>query len=152
MSAALQQVSSAPTQEEAKTAKIASESLERHLHSGENLKLSIADANDNGCIVLPAEAAVLLLGILRMMAKRQGIALTPLHSELTTSQAAEILGVSRPHLITLLDTGALPHHKVGSHRRIRREDVMTYKQEFEEAREAFLTRLVAESQELGLYD
>ena len=69
----------------------------------------------------------MLLGILRMMATGIGIVLTPIHSELTTKQAADILHVSRPYLIKLLDAGDIPYHKVGTHRRIRREDVMAYK-------------------------
>ena len=63
-----------------------------------------------------------------------------------------MLNVSRPYLIKLLDSGEIPFHKVGSHRRIRTEDVLNYKQTLRRQREAFLDRLVAESQELGLYD
>lgn len=152
MSAAIVQISSAPSQEEADTAKHASNALDRYVIRGESLKLSVVDADNADCIVLPAEATELLLGILRMMANGHGVALTPIHSELTTGQAAEILNVSRPHLIKLLESGEIPFHKVGQHRRIRREDVMKYQQKFKEARKAFLARLVAESQELGLYD
>ena len=140
------------SQEEAKTAQNSSTILSRHLNAGENLKLQIVEADSEEIIELPASAVALLLGILRMMARGIGIAPTPLHSELTTSQAADMLNVSRPYLIKLLDAGDIPHHKVGRHRRIRMEDLMTYKQKFRQEREAFLDRLVAESQELGLYD
>ena len=140
------------SQEEAKTAQNSSTILSRHLKAGENLKLQIVDADSEEIIELPASAVALLLGILRMTAKGLGIALMPLHSELTTRQAADLLNVSRPYLIKLLDAGEIPHHKVGRHRRIRMEDMMTYKQKFRQEREAFLDRLVAESQELGLYD
>ncbi len=126
--------------------------LARHFQEGENLKLRVVDDGQEEVIVLPAAVVTLLLGILRMMATGLGIALTPLHSELTTRQAGDILNVSRPYLIKLLDAGEIPHHKVGRHRRIRREDVMIFKQKLLRERESFLDRLVAESQELGLYD
>ena len=126
--------------------------LARYVEKGENLKLLVVDTEQEEVIVLPATVVALLLGILRMMAKGLGIALMPLHSELTTSEAADILNVSRPYLIKLLDSGEIPCHRVGRHRRIRLEDVMIYKQKLRQEREAFLDRLAAESQELGLYD
>ena len=140
------------SQEEAKTAQNSSTILSRHLKAGENLKLQIVDADSEEIIELPASAVALLLGILRMMARGLGIVLTPLHSELTTRQAADMLNVSRPYLIKLLDAGDIPHHKVGRHRRIRREDVMTYKQKLRQEREAILEQMIAEAQEMGLYD
>ncbi len=126
--------------------------LARHVRKGEDLRIRVVDDQEEEMIVLPATIVTLLLGMLRMKAEGLGIALTPLHSELTTKQAADILHVSRPFIIKLLDAGDIPYHKVGRHRRIRREDVMTYKRKFRQEREAFLDRLVAESQELGLYD
>ena len=126
--------------------------LARHVQKGENLKLRVADSDQEEVIVLPAPVVTLLLGILRMMAKGLGVALTPLHSELTTGQAADLLHVSRPYLVKLLEAGDIPYYKVGRHRRVRREDVMTYKKAIDRRREAILDELVAESQELGLYD
>lgn len=140
------------SQEEEKIAYESSLTLARHAFAGKSLKLYIADTEQDEPIVLPYAAVALLLGMLRMMASGFGIALTPLHSELTTKQAADILHVSRPYLIKLLDAGDIPYHKVGKHRRIRREDVMAYKQAIDQRREAVLDELVAESQELGLYD
>lgn len=67
--------------------------------------------------------------------------------ELTTVQAAEILNVSRPYLIKLLDEGALSHRKVGKHHRIRMEDVMAYKSRIDQDREAVLDELVADAQQ-----
>ena len=129
-----------------------SEILARHVKKGDSLKLCIVDSEQEEVIVLPAPVAALLLGILRMMANGLGIALTPLHSELTTRQAADILNVSRPYLVKLLESGEIPFHKVGRHRRIRREDVMIYKQKLRREREAILDKMVAEAQEMGLYD
>ena len=126
--------------------------LARHHEEGENLKLLILNAEHEDLIVLPHAIVVLLLGMLRMMAKGIDIALTPLHSELTTGQAADLLRVSRPYLVKLLEAGDIPYHKVGKHRRVRREDVMNYKNAIDRRREAILDEMVAESQELGLYD
>ena len=126
--------------------------LARHIRKGEDLKIRVVDDEEEETIVVPAPAVALLLGILRMTARGQGIALTPLHSELTTSQAADMLNVSRPYLIKLLDAGDIPHHKVGRHRRIRREDVMEFAERSRIASRAAMDELVALSEELGLYD
>lgn len=126
--------------------------LARHIQKGEDLKIHVADDQEEEIIVLPATIVTLLLGMLRMKAIGLSVALTPLHSELTTSQAADIINVSRPYLIKLLEAGEIPYHKVGSHRRIRREDVMTYKQKQRRERVAILDELTSEAQNLGLYD
>jgi len=69
---------------------------------------------------------------------------------LSTVQAAEILNVSRPFLLQLLDSNAVPHRKVGKHRRIRFEDLMEYKQRIDREREAVLDQLVREAQDQGM--
>ncbi|MCY3574563.1 MAG: helix-turn-helix domain-containing protein [Chloroflexi bacterium] len=126
--------------------------LARHIQKGEDLKIRVVGDQEEEVIVLPAAIVTLLLGMLRMQANGLSVALTPLHSELTTSQAADIINVSRPYLIKLLEAGEIPYFKVGSHRRIRREDVMTYKQNQRRERTAILDELTAEAQRLGLYD
>ncbi len=98
-------------------------------------------------IELPPGAAVLLMHILEAMAAGRGITLIPQNAELTTVQAADLLNVSRPFLIKLLEDKAIPYRKVGAHRRVRMEDVMAYKDRIDTAREAVLDQLVAEAQE-----
>ena len=71
-------------------------------------------------------------------------------TELTTVQAADILNVSRPFLINLLNEQKIPHQKVGTHRRIRMEDVMAYKTTIDDRRRNVLDQLVAEAQEHDL--
>jgi excisionase family DNA binding protein len=102
-------------------------------------------------VVLPAAAVRLLGALLMELAKGNAVALMPHHAELTTQEAADLLNVSRPFLVGLLDGGQLPHHKVGTHRRIRFADLMTYKRRREAESEIALRELAALSQDMKLY-
>ena len=139
-----------PTEREAAIARSSKQLLSRHVHHEKSLTLQVIDAERDGPIELPAGAVKLLMDVLDAMAAGQGITLIPENAELTTVQAADILNVSRPFLIGLLEDGKIPYRKVGKHRRIRMEDVMSYKQKIDEAREAILDQLVAEAQEQNM--
>ena len=78
------------------------------------------------------------------------MALLPLHTDLTTQQAAEVLNVSRPFLVRLLEDGQIPYRKVGTHRRVQLRDVLAYKEHTDTDRRAVLEELTAEAQRLGL--
>lgn len=99
---------------------------------------------------IPTAAVRLLKEILDHMARGNGVALTPLHAELTTRQAADLLQVSRTHLVQLLDDGRIPCRNVGAHRRIRARDVLDYRHETESRRRKALDELTAIDQDLGL--
>ena len=99
---------------------------------------------------LPAPALRLLRDILDRMARGKGVALTTLHAELSTRQAAELLQVSRTHLVQLLDEGRIPCRMVGSHRRVRAEDILVWRRETEFRRREALDGLTARDQKLGL--
>ena len=86
------------------------------------------------------------------MAQGNAVTLIPVHAELTTQEAADLLNVSRPFLIKLVDTGEIPCRKVGRHRRIRYNDLMAYKQRNDRLRRQALDEIVGISQELNLYD
>jgi excisionase family DNA binding protein len=138
---------SPPTAQEAALARDSGRRLCRYARQNHPLALRVADAEQEMPLELPAGAVALLMEILEAMAAGQGVSLIPENAELTTVQAAEILNVSRPYLIKLLEERALPHRKVGKHRRIRMEDVMAYKDRIDQEREAVLDELVADAQQ-----
>ncbi len=84
------------------------------------------------------------------MASGNAVRLIPHHAELTTQEAAELLSVSRPYLVRILDEGRMPFHRVGTHRRVLFKDVMAYKAEHRRSRITALDRLSDLDQELGL--
>jgi excisionase family DNA binding protein len=103
---------------------------------------------DGEAIDLPEAAFEALKLIVDAMARGQSITLVPHDKELTTQDAADLLYVSRPHLIKLLDAGELPFHRVGTHRRIRIEDVLAYQKRRDQTRKAALDELARLSEEL----
>ena len=76
--------------------------------------------------------------------------MVPVHAELTTQEAADLLNVSRPHLVKLLEEGALPHHKTGRHRRVLFSDLMEYKQQRDAVSHKAMDELANLSEELGM--
>ena len=103
---------------------------------------------DGERIELPDSALEALRVIIETMAQGRSIMLVPHDQELTSQEAADILHVSRPHLIKLLDLGELPFHLVGTHRRIKIEDVLTYRDRRDAERDAALRELTRLSEEL----
>ncbi len=101
-------------------------------------------------ISIPVAAFRLLNSILTEMAKGNAVTLIPVHAELTTQQAADILNVSRPFLIEQLEKGVIPYRKVGTHRRVMFKDLMEYKQTMNHNRLKALEELSVIDQELGL--
>ena len=101
---------------------------------------------------LPTEALDLVARMLQQLSEGRKITLLPTGGELTTRQAAEILGVSRPYLVALLDAGEMPFHKIGTHRRVRYADLDAYREGKREAGFVALAQLTATNEALGLYD
>lgn len=101
-------------------------------------------------LIVPRQAVELLKDILAGMSAGKIINIVPMAMELTTQQAADFLNVSRPYLIGLLEQGALNHTLVGTHRRIRFDDLLAYKEKMAINSKAAMDELMKLSQELGI--
>jgi len=108
------------------------------------------DKNQPHPIELPTSAVRLLVDILAELAEGNAVKVIPIHAEVTTQEAADLLNVSRPHVVKLLETGELPFHKTGKHRRIYFADLMTYKAKRDAKSEAAMAALAQQAQELGM--
>ena len=105
----------------------------------------------DGETTLPESLYSVLLRAVHELLKGNGVAILPVGHELTTQQAADLLNVSRPFLIRLLEAREFPFHMVGTHRRIRLDDLLAYRRARSDDRRASLRRLTREAQELGIY-
>ena len=141
-----------PTEQDAEIAREATAKIIQFVRERQPLNVRVDDSEQSESIVLPAGAVALLKDILQAMAAGQGITLIPQHAELTTVEAANILNVSRPYLIKLLEAGEIPFHKVGRHRRVFMDDLMKYMEESDKKSRVAMGELVTLSEELGLYD
>src|SRR5256885_16017436 len=142
---------SLPSEAEAILAKQTSRVLAARLREDEPLRLRILDdPSPEGTFNLPASALRLLVRILEEMARGNAVTLMPVHAELTTQEAADMLNISRPSLIQLLDEGKIEFRRVGTHRRVRFDSLIKYKRQADAARRAALSELAAYDQELGI--
>lgn len=139
-----------PSKDDAELARASGQRLASLARSGRPLTLRIRDAEREATIELPAGAVKLLMAILEDMAAGRALTLVPQNVELTTQQAADVLNVSRPFLIQLLESKKLPYRLVGTHRRIRFEDVLKYKESIDAERRKVLDQLAHEAQKLGM--
>ena len=105
---------------------------------------------DGHDLILPRQALILLRDLLADMAQGNAVTVVPMHTEMTTQQAADILNVSRPYLVKLLERGELGFTRVGTHRRIRFEDLMAYKKNCREQSDRAMDELVRQAQEDNL--
>ena len=118
--------------------------------SKEDTEIEIEETNDR--IKIPLKALKLLGEILKSMGEGTPISIVPIATEVTTQKAAEILGCSRPHLVKLLEQGAIEYTLVGRHRRILFEDVIKYKNEMKDKQKKHIIDIMNFDEELGLYD
>ena len=115
----------------------------------ETQRIDIFDKEDKPHrLVLPTSALRLLVDILGELALGNAVKVVPVHAELTSQEAADLLNVSRPHLVKMLEEGAIPFTKTGRHRRVRFSDLMAFKQRRDEQSQEAMEALVQQAQEL----
>jgi excisionase family DNA binding protein len=139
-----------PSEAEAALARETKEILAPRIGKNSSLDLRAMNSASEPTVKIPASAARLLVQILDEMSRGNAVKIVPVHAELTTQEAADLLNVSRPTLIQMLEQGQIPFRKVGTHRRISFTKAMEHKRKLESDRKVALAELVAYDQEIGL--
>jgi excisionase family DNA binding protein len=141
-----------PTPEDSRLAKESGRVLASKLAEfPRRTKVKLLDENgESEVVALPNSAMRLFVDLLGHMGRGDAVRLVAVNAELTTQEAADLLNVSRPFLIGLLQNAEIPYRMVGTHRRVRACDVIAYKQRIDESRRADLAELAREAQELDL--
>ncbi|MBS0351425.1 MAG: helix-turn-helix domain-containing protein [Proteobacteria bacterium] len=140
-----------PSKKDTSLAMQSSRILATHVKSTQNPSIQIfIDGKSKESVTLPASALRLLVDILVQMAEGNAVSVIPIRAELTTQEAAELLNVSRPYMVTLAENGEIPYRKVGSHRRILAKDVLAYKVKIDEERLKTLAELSEQAQKLKM--
>lgn len=103
-------------------------------------------------ILLPRSVYALLTEAVRILAAGDAVTIVPVGRELTTQRAADLLNVSRQYVVRLLEEGKIPFTRTGSHRRLKIEDVLAFKEQRDRAREQQLDELAQLHEDLGGYD
>lgn len=140
-----------PSDDDRRHAREASRMLAPYLRSKENLRVGILESGGKQEVAsLPPAAVRFLVDLLSEMAKGNAVTLIPIHAELTTQEAANILNVSRPFVVQLIKSKQLAARKVGTHRRILFADLMAYKEKVDADRTAALDELAQQAQDLKM--
>lgn len=140
-----------PTAHESELAQQSSQQLAPYLETNSDSSLQIGFGRElREVIEVPVQALALFVEILTEMAQGNAVTLMPVHAELTTQQAADLLNVSRPFLVNLLDEGKIPHHKVGTHRRVLAKDALAFKEDRTRESAEAQRQLTEQAQELNM--
>ena len=141
-----------PTKEEQKVALESYNSLSVALKALHSVNPEIEIEESEQKIKIPLSVLKLLVAILKATSQGNPISIVPIATEITTQAASEILGCSRPYLVSLLEKGEIEYIKVGSHRRLKYEDVISYKNSMKANQKELLIELMKGDEDLGLYD
>lgn len=134
-----------PTEEVSASARELSERISARLEIGNvvKFKVPVSEVGEEEVIItIEPDLAKFLLGAMNHLKEGQGVTYVPISKRLTTQQAADILNVSRPYLIKLVEAGELPHEKVGRHRRILAKDLFAYKRKRDAQRSEAMAELL----------
>jgi len=118
-------------------------------HQDKDLLEVKVEGDDSEVLIVPRAGAAFLAQVMDAVARGGSVAVIPYDAQLTTQQAADLLNVSRPYLIGLLEAGKIPHTLVGRHRRIAFQDLMNYKRNADQAARAAADELSVLSQDLS---
>lgn len=140
------------TEHDATLAQVSSRTLASYIQNQKAYRTIrlVQDEKMGETVTIPEVAFRLLIDILAQMAQGNAVTLIPIHAELTTQEAADILNVSRPYLVDLLESEEIPYRKVGTRRRVRYQDLIDYKNRIDAVRRETLDELVAQAQELNM--
>jgi excisionase family DNA binding protein len=143
---------SRPSKEEQKAAMLSYDALVSTLNEikDKNPEIEIEETQER--IRIPLSALKLLAEILKETGKGKPVSIVPIATEVTTQAAAEVLGCSRPHIVKLLETGKIKFTKIGKHRRIRYEDVISYRNKMKAEQERLINEIMDTDEKAGLYD
>lgn len=119
--------------------------------SGGESTTSLAGSNGERFVLPPAVFAA-LRNVVEAMSNGQAVTIAPVHQRLTTQEAADLLGISRPTFVKLLDSGEIPFEQPGRHRRVRLASVLAYRQRRSSQRRESLDRMVEIADESGMYE
>ncbi len=141
-----------PTKQDQKTAIQSYDALIASINAvkGDNPEIEIEETQVK--IRIPLSALKFLASILKEMSLGKPISIVPVATEVTTQAAAEMLGCSRPHIVKLLETGKIPFTKVGKHRRIKYEDVISYRKEMKAEQARLISQIMENDEKDGLYE
>jgi excisionase family DNA binding protein len=124
--------------------------LQSNPSSSSLVELRSDQVDDRTQLVLPQVALRLVADVLAQIANGNAVTVAPVHGELTTQQAADLINVSRPYLIKLLDERQVPYRRVGNRRKVRLDDLLAYQRRDDERRRHVLDELTREAETLGL--
>jgi excisionase family DNA binding protein len=141
-----------PSPAEVALAREASQTLSAYLQThAETQQIKVFD--DQGAahpVPVPVSALRLLVDLLTEIGEGNAVSIIPIHVELTTQDSADLLNVSRPFLVQLLERGEIPFHQIGTHRRVRYQDVIAYKERIDTERNTILDVLAEQAQDLKM--
>jgi excisionase family DNA binding protein len=143
-----------PTSEAITLARQALESISAFItNPPDTITLAILDpAVQDTHITIPSGMFQLMVNVLQSVSRGEPVTILPHSAELTTQEAANILRVSRPYLVKLLDEGTIPSRKVGIYRRVLLSDLLHFQKTEKQRQSSIMEELTKEAQDMGLYD
>ncbi|MBG3012081.1 excisionase family DNA-binding protein [Proteus faecis] len=145
-------VTKLPSAEEIALAKLGSQELSAVMEiNGGAQRINVIDKlGKTHEVMIPSNALNMMIEVLTQLGQGNSVSITPIHAELTTQEGADMLNMSRPTFIKLLDSKEIPFNRTGNRRKVAYADLMEYKNRLEENRLAALAELSALDQEMDM--